>query len=362
MPQDAWRWVMTGAGQPLVRMKCEDLTPGGGEVLVAIAGCGVCHTDLGYYYDGVKTKHELPLALGHEISGRVIEAGAGAERWIGRAVIVPAVIPCGQCDACRRGKSTICPNQKMPGNDIHGGFATHIVVPAQGLCEVDERRLAATGLDLADLSVIADAVTTPYQAVVQADVKPGDLVIVNGVGGVGGYAAQIARAFGATVVAIDVNDEKLTTIAAQGVALTLNARRQGAREIKAAIQAFAKANGLRQSEWIILECSGTRAGQETAFSLLNHGATLCVVGFTMDKVEVRLSNLMAFHARALGNWGCPPELYPQALDLVLDGRIKVAPFVERHPLTRINDVFAAAHEGSLTRRAVLVPHLQGAKP
>src|SRR5690606_15607171 len=97
----------------------------------------------------------------------------------------------------------------MPGNDIHGGFATHVVVPARGLCAVDERRLAAARIDLADLSVVADAVTTPYQAVVQAGVKDGDLVLVNGVGGVGGYAAQIAQALGATVVALDVSDDKL---------------------------------------------------------------------------------------------------------------------------------------------------------
>jgi 6-hydroxycyclohex-1-ene-1-carbonyl-CoA dehydrogenase len=75
----------------------------------------------------------------------------------------------------------------------------------------------------------------------------------------------------------------------------------------------------------------------------------------MDKVEVRLSNLMAYHARAIGNWGCPPELYPKALDLVLSGRVKVTPFVERHPLSDINHVFEAAHSGALGRRAVLVP-------
>jgi len=360
MNQEAVRWVMTGKGQPLVAMKCDKLTPGPDEVLVEIAGCGVCHTDLGYYYDGVRTKHALPLTLGHEISGHVIETGSNAIYWTDRAVIVPAVIPCGECDACRRGKSTICPNQKMPGNDIQGGFATHIVVPAQGLCEVDEHRLAAVGLDLADCSVIADAVTTPYQAVVQAGVSPGDLVVVNGVGGVGGYAAQIAAAFGGTVVAIDVSDEKLAAVAAQGAALTLNARQTTPRDLKAAIQAFAKTRGLRQNEWIIFECSGTKVGQETAFSLLNHGATLAVVGFTMDKVEIRLSNLMAFHARALGNWGCPPELYPAALELVLNGRVKVAQFVEKHPLSEINQVFEAVHAGAFKRRAVLVPDHQGA--
>lgn len=349
------RWMMTGKGEPLVAVEFDPFPPGPGEVVIEIAGCGVCHTDLGYYYDGVRTKHALPLTLGHEISGHVVAAGAGAESWIGKAVVVPAVIPCGTCDACKRGKGTICPNQKMPGNDIHGGFATHIVAPVRGLCPVDEARLAAAGLELADLSVIADAVTTPYQAVTQAGVGNGDLVVVVGIGGVGGYAAQIATALGATVVAIDVSQEKLDALAGKGAALTLNARQIAGREMKSAIQAFAKQRGLRQTEWIIFECSGTRAGQETAFGLLNHGATLGVVGFTMDKVEVRLSNLMAYHARALGNWGCPPELYPAALELVLSGRVKVASFVEKHPLSEINQVFEAAHAGALRRRAVLVP-------
>src|SRR5450631_2397727 len=349
------RWMMTEAGKPLVPMEFEIGTPGPDEVLVEIAGCGVCHTDLGYYYDGVRTKHALPLTLGHEISGRVIDAGGDALWYADRAVIVPAVIPCGRCDACRRGKATICPNQKMPGNDIHGGFATHIMVPARGLCVVDEHRLAATGIELADLSVIADAVTTPYQAVVQAGVTNGDLVIVNGVGGVGGYAVQIAAAFGGVVVAIDVNPDKLAAITGQGAALTLNSKQMSTRDLKVAIQAFAKEHGLRQTEWIIFECSGSRAGQETAFSLLNHGATLAVVGFTMDKVEVRLSNLMAYHARAIGNWGCPPELYPAALELVMNGRVKVTTFIEKHPLSEINQVFEAVHTGALKRRAVLVP-------
>ena len=125
--------------------------------------------------------------------------------------------------------------------------------------------------------------------------------------------------------------------------------------MKKAIGAFARERGLRSTEWIIFECSGTGAGQLTAYGLLNHGATLCVVGFTMDRVEIRLSNLMAFHARALGNWGCAAELYPQALDLVLAGRVKVAPFVEKHPLADIGRIFEAAHAGALERRAVLVP-------
>ena len=113
--------------------------------------------------------------------------------------------------------------------------------------------------------------------------------------------------------------------------------------------------GLPPTEWRIFECSGTAAGQLTAFGLLVHGATLAVVGFTMDKVEVRLSNLMAFDARAIGNWGCPPEYYPAALDLVLDGKVAIKPFVESHPLDDINRIFEAVHHRDIKRRVVLTP-------
>jgi 6-hydroxycyclohex-1-ene-1-carbonyl-CoA dehydrogenase len=354
MSIDAWRWVMTAPQLPLVRQGFL-AAPKDGEVVVSVAGCGVCHTDLGYYYDGVRTNHPLPLALGHEVSGEVVAVGAGAERWLGKQVIVPAVLPCGECDLCKRGLGTICRAQKMPGNDIQGGFASHIVVPARGLCEVDERKLAAAGLSLWQVSVVADALTTPFQAVRRAGVTPGSLAVVIGAGGVGGYCVQVANAFGAQVVAIDVDDRKLEAISKYGAALTINSRGMEAKAVKQAVAAFAKERGLRATEWIIFECSGTAPGQLAAWNLLVHGATLCVVGFTMDRVEVRLSNLMAFDARALGNWGCPPEQYPGALDLVLQGKVQVAPFVEAHGLETINEVFAAVHNREISARVVLRP-------
>ncbi|MFQ5534577.1 MAG: 6-hydroxycyclohex-1-ene-1-carbonyl-CoA dehydrogenase [Sphingomonadales bacterium] len=356
MKYSAYRWAMTAVGEPFEREEFDPFPPAAGEVVVEIAGCGVCHTDLGYCFDGVRTNLPLPLVLGHEISGRVVAAGDGAGEWIGRAVVVPAVAPCGECDLCSRGHGRICRAQKMPGNDIQGGFGTHITVPAHGLCAIDENRLAKSGLSLADLSVVADAVTTPYQAVRNAGVKEGDLAIVVGVGGVGGYAVQVANAFGATVVAIDIDQEKLDKISEHGAALTLNAREIQGRDLKKAIGAFARENGLRPTEWIIFECSGTTAGQNTAFGLLTHGAALCVVGFTMGKVEVMLSKLMAFDARAMGNWGCLVELYPDALDLVLDGKVNLSAFVEQKPLDDIDEVFAAVHAHEMSRRAILVPN------
>src|SRR3989337_3270612 len=106
-----------------------------GEVLIEVAGCGVCHTDLGYFYDGVPTVTKPPLTLGHEISGVIV---AGDQKMIGKEVIVPAVMPCNKCDICAAGRGNRCLVQKMPGNTlgIYGGFSRHIPVPSEDLCVV----------------------------------------------------------------------------------------------------------------------------------------------------------------------------------------------------------------------------------
>lgn len=355
MEIEAHRWVMSEVNQPLSweRFAPDALEPH--EVVVEVAGCGVCHTDLGFLYDGVRTNHPLPLTLGHEISGRVVAAGAEAESLLDAAVVVPAVIPCGRCELCARGQGNFCRQQCMPGNDIQGGFASHVTVPSNGLCVVDEADLARVGMELADVSVLADAVTTPYQAAVLANIEPGDLAIVIGVGGVGGYAVQIASAMGATVVAVDVDDAKLARFEDYGASLCINAGSVDTRSLKKQLRGFAAERNLPTTEWKIFECSGTAAGQSTAFSLLVHGAHLAIVGFTMSKCEVRLSNLMAFHARMQGSWGCLPEYYPAALQLVVDGKVHMKPFTRQYPLDQINEIFAAAHAHRLSERAILVP-------
>ena len=351
-------WQMVGPDKPLERVESALPEPGAGEVLLQVAGCGVCHTDLGFYYDGVRTRSPMPLTLGHEISGRVAAVGPGAEAWQDKAVLVPAVMPCGDCDVCKRGKGNICAAQKMPGNDIQGGFASHIVVPAAYLCEVP---LSESGepkgdasVELADLAVIADAVTTPYQAIVEAGLEAEDTAVFIGVGGVGGFGAQVAKAFGALVVAIDVDDAKLEALA-PFVDATFNAAAMPFKDLRKAVSAFVKESGRRRTEWKIFETSGTAAGQKTAFGLMTFGATLSVVGFTMDTVDIRLSNLMAFHASARGTWGCLPQYYPDALDMVLSGKVNLGPFIKKFPLDQINDIFAQVHERKIQQRPILVP-------
>jgi 6-hydroxycyclohex-1-ene-1-carbonyl-CoA dehydrogenase len=332
--------------------------PGPGEALVQVAGCGVCHTDLGYFYDGVRTRHPLPLTLGHEISGVVVEAGAGAEAWVGKAVVVPAVIPCEECPACKAGRGAVCPEQIFPGNDVHGGFGTHVTVPARGLCPVPDladATLNPKGLDLSALSVVADAVSTPYQAVLRSGLGAGDLAVFVGVGGVGGFGVQIAAARGAAVVALDVDDERLAQLATRGADTTLRPDRLDRKELRKAVRAVAVERDVPTWRTFVFETSGTPAGQQTAFGLLGHGGYLSVVGYTPQKVELPFSHLMALDATAQGNWGCLPEHYPAVVDLVLSGAVEVEPFVARRPLSTINETFTELHRGRVRQRIILQP-------
>ena len=342
---------LTAAGGPLELVDLPDPVPAAGQVRVRVAGCGVCHTDIGFWRDGVPTRQVLPLTLGHEISGVVDAADAAFGHLMGRQVIVPAVIPCGECALCREGRGNACRAQIMPGNDIDGGFAEAVVVPGRGLCVVEDRGPYA----LAELSVVADAVSTPYQAVVRSGLKRGGLAIVIGAGGVGGYAVQIAAAMGARVVAIDVDAAKLAAIAPHGASATFDAKTADFKTIKKEITAQSKAWGCPSHGWTVFECSGSTAGQDMAFGLLGTAATLMVVGFTLAKLELRLSNLMAFDATVHGTWGCRPELYPEALRLVTSGRVTLQPFIERHPLDLGPEILRRAADHELHRRAILVP-------
>ncbi len=228
-----------------------------------------------------------------------------------------------------------------------------MVVPATYLCPVGEELLATH--ELWELSIVSDAVTTPFQAVRLAGLAEGDLAIFVGAGGIGVHGVQIAAAAGAKVIALDIDDEKLAQASAYGAEAAVNVTGLDLKEARAGVKEAAAEIGAPRYRWKIFETSGVHAGQELAFSLLNFGAHLAVVGFTMEKLEVRLSNLMAYDATATGNWGCDPMLYPEVLEWIAAGRIEVKPFVEKHPLAEINEVFDAALAGRLSRRAVLVP-------
>lgn len=323
-----------------------------GEVLVEVAGCGVCHTDLGYFYDGVPTVSKPPLTLGHEISGTVV---AGDQAWIGKEVLVPAVMPCRGCYLCKTRRGNRCLNQKMPGNSmgIYGGFSSHIPVPSIDLCEIKNRG----EIPLSHLAVVADAATTPFQAAKKASLELGDNVVVIGIGGVGQYMVQEAKALGAgNVVAIDIVEDRLQKMRSYGADFVINSSGKGPREVADAFKAIRKERQLPAYGWKIFEVTGSKPGQEIALSLLSFTGKLIVVGFGLQKVDYSISRLMAFDAEILGTWACLPEYYPAVMDLVLSKKVAVEPFVQTRPMSSIAEVFEEIHtKGSPERRVVLTP-------
>jgi 6-hydroxycyclohex-1-ene-1-carbonyl-CoA dehydrogenase len=352
VPNKIETWQMTVPGT-LARVSLDVPALKPGEVLVEIAGCGICHTDLGYFYDGVPTVTKPPLTLGHEISGTVV---AGESGWVGKEVIVPAVMPCNNCAICASGRGNRCLAQKMPGNSmgIYGGFSSHIVVPAHDLCVVSDRK----GIPLSHMAVIADAVTSPYQAAIRGEIKPGDLcVIIGATGGVGIYATQIARAMGAKeVIGIARNQAKLEKSLQYGATKVISSAGKDVKAVRDEFRAYCKEKGLPGNYgWKIFEWTGTGEGQAIALELLSFVGTLVIAGYGMQKAEYMFSRLMAFDADIKGTWGCLPKYYPEVLKMVLDGKIQIEPFVETRPMSQIQQAFAEVHKGGTEKRVVLTP-------
>ncbi len=353
IPSKIETWQMTEPGK-LARVSLDMPKIKPGEALVEIAGCGICHTDLGYFYDGVPTINKPPLTLGHEISGTVI---AGDNKWVGKEVIVPAVMPCNNCPICADGRGNRCLAQKMPGNSmgIYGGFSSHIIVPSQDLCEIKNKK----GIELSHFAVIADAGTSPYQVAVRAEVKPGDLTIVIGAtGGLGVYATQILSALGAKeVIGIARNPQKLKRALEFGATHTIQSTSdKDPRAIRDEFRVYCNEKGIPNNYgWKIFEWTGTLAGQKIALELLSYVGKLAICGFGMQRNEYSLSRLMAFDADIFGSWGCLPKYYPDVLNLVLEGKVQIEPFVETRPMSTIKESFEEAHKGTLTQRIVLTP-------
>lgn len=347
---DAEGYFLNSGGEPLEKRSLDLGSLDDGEVLVEVGACGVCHTDLSFASGGVTPRHELPLVLGHEIMGTVVHAADGMEDLLDRPVLVPAVLPCGECAYCRAGRTNICPRQKMPGNDIHGGFATHVAVPGRFLVPLDD---APDALRLEELAVVADAVSTAYQAVRRSGLSENDLAVVVGAGGVGGFALQIAKALGARTLACDVDPERLDEVL--GADETVDLSELEAREARQRLRGLMSESGIPPLRHRIFECSGSGPGQTLAFGLLGPAATLLQVGYTREKIEVRWSNLMAFDATVYGSWGCPPDLYPEVLELIYAGEVEVSPFVEHTSLDELNTVLDDMANHRLRRRMILHP-------
>ncbi|HSG99931.1 MAG TPA: zinc-binding dehydrogenase [candidate division Zixibacteria bacterium] len=334
--------VFHGPKQPLAIEEVKTPQPGVGELLIKVAACGVCHTDLHYIDHGVPTFKKPPLILGHEPSGTVAALGEGVSGFApGDTVLLPAVLTCGQCEACRTGRENICENNIMFGNNIDGAYAEYIVAPAK-----DSFHLPAE-IPLAEGSIIADAISTPFHAVKnRAQVKPGDSVLALGCGGVGINVVQVAAAVGGKVIAVDISEEKLDW-----------AKRLGA---------FATVNPQQDENWtktvrkltgggvdIAIEAIGNPVTIEAAFKALRTGGRLVVLGFTDKDISLNAGRIMYREMEIVGSLGCRPVDYPKLIELCRLGKIELKELVTaRFPLENINDAFDLLREGKGLRSII----------
>jgi len=311
---------------------------------VKVAACGFCHTDLHYLDHGVPPAKAPPLILGHEISGVVEELGPGTpSRSVGDRVLVPSVLPCGSCEYCRSGRGNICPHLQMPGNHIDGGFAEYVRVPARDLVPLP------ADLDLVRSAVIADAMTTPYHAVVhRAKVRSGDWVVVVGCGGVGINAVQFAAAAGANVIAVDLRAEKREAAHRLGACETLDPVEYPDLGREARKRSGGGAD-------VALEVVGKPETVSLALSTLRRGGRLCVVGYSDSVVPLPLNRLMFFEYEIVGSLGCRPVDYPRVIEMVRHRKVNLDVVVTATlPLNRIGEAADELRNGK-GFRTVIIP-------
>lgn len=335
--------VFYAANEPLRIEQLATPEPGVGEVLVKVAGCGVCHTDLHYIDHGVPTFKKPPLVLGHEISGTVAAVGPGRNGWReGDRVLLPAVYGCGQCAMCRTGRENVCAEMIMFGNHIDGGYAEYVLAPAKDLLALPEE------IPLVEGAIIADAVTTPYHAVVnRGQVRPGDNVVVIGCGGIGLNLVQIAASVGARVIAVDIVEEKLEWARRLGAWITLNPQR-----VERLDKEVRKLTGGGAD--IAFEAIGNPATQAQSFSTLRTGGRLVIVGFADKPMSLDTGRVMFREMEIVGSLGCRAVDYPRVIELARTGKVRVKELVTaRYLLDDINAAFDALRRGEGIRSVVI---------
>jgi 6-hydroxycyclohex-1-ene-1-carbonyl-CoA dehydrogenase len=317
-------------------------SPGPGEALVRVAGCGMCHTDLHYLDHGVPTFKPPPIILGHEASGTVATVGEGVTDWSeGDRVLIPAVLSCGRCRFCRMGRENLCERLEMLGNHIDGAYAEFVAVNASELVAVPEE------ISLEKASVIADAVSTPYHAVKhRGRVRTGDAVAVVGCGGVGLNIVQCAAAAGGRVIAIDLNEERLEIARRLGAEETINP--EGVERLDKHVRKLT-GGGVD----VAFEAIGQPRTIEMAFSLLRKGARLCVIGFSHEPATIPVGKLMFFELELVGSLGCGGGDYPEIVELVRQGKLQLDPVVSGTiPLEDIEEGFDRLRRGEGVRWVV----------
>ncbi|HTV05617.1 MAG TPA: alcohol dehydrogenase AdhP [Acidobacteriaceae bacterium] len=338
MPKTMQAAVVEKFGQPLKLRELPIPQPGPGQVLIKIHNSGVCHTDLHAADGDWPIRPTLPFIPGHEGAGVVVALGPGVTHLkegdrVGIAWLHSA---CGHCEFCLAGWETLCPEQKNSGYSINGSFAEYAVAAADFLGRIPDK------LSFRDAAPILCAGVTTYKGLKQTQARPGQWVVISGVGGLGHVAVQYAKAMGLHVAAIDIGPDKMKLARKLGAEITVDAREQ---DPVATIQKqIGGAHG-------VLVTAVSLPAFKQAVGMLRRGGTCVLNGLPPGEFPISVFNMVLNGYTLRGSIVGTRLDLDEALAFAAEGKVKAT--IEDQPLESINDIFDRLKAGKVNGRVVL---------
>jgi alcohol dehydrogenase, propanol-preferring len=331
--------VVRAFGKPLV---IEDLpvpVPGPGEILVKVKACGVCHTDLHAASGDWPVKPSPPFVPGHEAAGVVAALGPDVTDFkLGDAVGVAWLHDaCLRCEYCETGWETLCEHQHNTGYSVNGGFAEYVIASAAFAA-----RLPA-GVDFAAIAPILCAGVTTYKGLKETDTRPGEWVVISGIGGLGQVAVQYAKAMGLKVVALDIAEDKLELGRAAGADRAVNA-----------LSADAVDSVLRDTgggaHGVLVTAVSTAAFAQ-ALKMVRRKGTVSLVGLPPGQFPTPIFDVVLKRITVRGSIVGTRRDLDEALAFAAEGKVRSE--ITRAPLSDINAIFDRMKAGKINGRMVL---------
>jgi len=331
--------VVEAFGKPLVLRDCDIPTPGPGQILVKTEACGVCHTDLHAARGDWPLKLTPPFIPGHEGIGIVVALGAGVTSVReGERVGVPWLYSaCGHCEYCLSAWETVCASAQFGGYTQNGGFAEYILDDPNYVAHIP------AGLDPLEAAPIICAGITTYKGIKEADVRPGQWIVISGVGGLGHLAVQYAKAMGLRVCAVDIDERKLAHASKLGAEAVVNAREGDP------VQAVMNITG-GGAHGVLITAPSLSAFKQ-GVGMTRKLGTCVLVGLPPGEFPVPLFDVVANCITVRGSFVGNRQDMAEALAFAARGKVKAD--IEVRPLSDINEIFEQLERGDVQSRVVI---------
>ncbi len=311
-------------------------TPGPGHVRIKVQACGICHSDV-LVTEGMWPGIQYPRVPGHEVAGIIDEVGQGVSAWktAQRVGVGWHGGHDGTCPSCRRGDFRNCQHQQIPGISYDGGYQQYMLAPVEALAAIPE------SLNAVEAAPLLCAGITTYNSLRHSGALPGDLVAVQGIGGLGHLGIQFASKFGYKVAAIGRDAENAALAKKLGASVYINSKSTKPAE------ALQKLGGAR----VILATAPSSKAMSELVDGLGPNGKLIVIGATFDPIEVTPIQLIS-GSRTIQGWaaGTPADSEDTLRFSELTG---VRPMIETYPLEQAAEAYARMMSGEAQFRVVL---------